>query len=99
MTSRIAALAFAGLAIPATVFAHHSFAAEFDRDQKITLKGSIVRMDWVNRHSWLYIEVKDDNGKVETWALEFGAPNALFRRGWRKTAVPIGATVTVTAYR
>jgi len=81
------------------VAAHHSFAAEFDKDQKITLKGIITKMDWVNPHSWLYINVKGPDGQMQEWELEFGAPNALFRRGWKKDSLPIGTEVTVTAYR
>jgi hypothetical protein len=84
---------------PAPVFAHHSFAAEFDASQPITLKGTITKMEWVNPHSWLYIDVKDPDGKVVNWAIEFGAPNALFRRGWRKTDLPVGVEVTVEGYR
>jgi hypothetical protein len=81
------------------VLAHHSFAAEFDKDQKVTLKGTITKMDWVNPHSWLYINVKGSDGQMQEWELEFGAPNALFRRGWKKDSLPVGTEVTVTAYR
>jgi hypothetical protein len=94
------AAAIAGvLATVVPVLAHHSFAAEFDKDQKVTLKGTITKMDWVNPHSWLYISVKDPDGRVQEWELEFGAPNALFRRGWKKDSLPVGTEVTVTAYR
>jgi hypothetical protein len=81
------------------VLAHHSFAAEFDKDRKVTLKGTITKMDWVNPHSWLYINVKEPDGQMQEWELEFGAPNALFRRGWKKDSLPVGTEVTVTAYR
>ena len=83
----------------AAVSAHHSFAAEFDKDQKVTLKGTITKMDWVNPHSWLYISVKGADGQMQEWELEFGAPNALFRRGWKKDSLPIGTEVTITGYR
>jgi hypothetical protein len=82
----------------ARVLAHHAFSAEFDSDKKVTMTGTIARMEWVNPHSWLWIEVKGADGKVEEWGFEFGPPNALFRRGWTKSAVPPGAKVTVTAY-
>ena len=80
------------------VFAHHSFSAEFDATQPITLKGKLTKMDWVNPHGWLYIDVVQD-GKVVNWAVEAGAPNALVRRGLRKTDFPIGSEVIVKGYR
>ena len=82
----------------APVFAHHSFAAEFDERKPVTLKGTITKMDWVNPHSWLYIDVKTADGKTENWALEFGSPNSLYRRGWKKESLPVGAEVTVTGW-
>jgi len=78
--------------------AHHSFSAEFDEKKPVTLKGTITKMDWINPHGWLYIDVKTADGKVENWALEFGSPNSLYRRGWKKESLPIGAEVTVTGW-
>jgi len=78
--------------------AHHSFAAEFDERKPVTLKGTISKMEWVNPHSWLYIDVKRPDGKTEQWALEFGSPNQLYRRGWTRELLPIGAEVTVTGW-
>lgn len=95
----VAAATVGVLAGVVPVLAHHSFAAEFDKDQKVTLKGTITKMDWVNPHSWLYISVKGPDGQMQEWELEFGAPNALFRRGWKKDSLPVGIEVTVTAYR
>ena len=80
------------------VAAHHAFAAEFDANKKITLEGSISKMEWVNPHAWLWIDVKGKDGKIEKWALEFGPPNALFRRGWRKNSLPAGAKVVAVGY-
>lgn len=80
-------------------FSHHSFAAEFDVKQPITLKGTITKIDLVNPHSWLYINVKSPDGKVVNWAVEMGSPNGLIRRGITKASVPLGAEVTVDGYR
>jgi hypothetical protein len=83
----------------AAALAHHSFAAEFDEKQPITLKGTIARIDLVNPHSWLYVEVKGPDGTVTRWNVEMGAPNALIRRGVTKASVPVGAEVTVEGFR
>jgi hypothetical protein len=79
--------------------AHHSFAAEFDINKPVTLKGTVTTMKWVNPHAWLYIDVKDADGKVTNWACEFGLPQALYRRGWRPKDLPVGMEVTVTGWR
>jgi hypothetical protein len=81
------------------VRAHHSFAAEFDGDKPITLKGTIYRIDLVNPHSWLYVDVKNPDGTVSRWNVEMGAPNALIRKGVTKASVPVGAEVTVEGFR
>ena len=95
------ALVVAGLAllwaVPAV--AHHSFAAEFDATQPITLKGKLTKMEWLNPHGWLHIDVAQPDGKVVSWAIESGAPNALLRRGLRQTDFPIGSEVIVEGYR
>ena len=80
------------------VSAHHSFAAEFDGTKPVTLKGTITQMKWVNPHSWLYIDVKGSDGKVVNWALEFGLPQALYRRGWTKKDLPVGQEVTIQGF-
>ena len=82
-----------------TLRAHHSFAAEFDRNSPVTLTGSVTRVDWGNPHIWVFMDVKDDTGKVSNWGVEGGAPNALFRNGWRKDSLKVGDTVTVEGFR
>jgi hypothetical protein len=80
-------------------YAHHSFAAEYDANKPITLKGTIVRFDFVNPHAWLYITVKEADGKETRWNVEMSSPNSLIRRGVNKNSVPVGAEVTVVGYR
>src|SRR5262249_28096603 len=80
-------------------FSHHSFAAEFDANRPITLKGTITKVDLVNPHSWLYLDVKEADGKVVNWAVEMGSPNGLIRRGISKSSVPVGTEVTVEGYK
>ena len=87
------------LATASPTRAHHSFAAEFDAAQPITVKGTVARIDLVNPHAWLYVEVKKADGSVERWNVEMGSPNSLIRRGVSKQSVPIGAEVTVEGYR
>jgi hypothetical protein len=78
--------------------AHHSFAAEFDANKPITLHGKLTKMEWVNPHGWLYIDVTDKDGHVVNWGIEAGAPNALLRRGLRKTDFPAGIEIVVTGF-
>lgn len=78
--------------------AHHSFAAEYDSNKQITVKGVVQKVAWVNPHAYVYIEVKDESGKVTTWAFESLSPNALARQGWSRNSLKVGETVTVEGY-
>lgn len=93
----IAGVVVLAAAIPAS--GHHAFSAEFDGNRPITLRGKVVKMAWVNPHSWITMEVKGKGGKVETWDVEAGAPNALFRRGFRKDSLPPGLEIVIEGYQ
>lgn len=80
------------------VTAHHAFSAEFDASKPVTLSGTVTKMEWVNPHVWMHIDVKDAAGQVVTWAIEGGAPNSLFRRGIRKDSLPLGILVKVEGF-
>ena len=81
------------------VRAHHSFAAEYDGNQPITIRGKIHKVDWVNPHSWIHVDIADADGKVTTWRCETAPPNGLFRRGWTRSSLPQGTEVTVEGFR
>jgi hypothetical protein len=83
----------------APVAAHHAFAAEFDVNQPVKVKGTLTKVEWVNPHAWIYVDVKGADGKVVNWHFELGPPNALFRLGWKKDSIPTGIEVEVTGYR
>jgi hypothetical protein len=78
--------------------AHHSFAAEYDQNKPVSVKGSVNRVAWVNPHAYLYINVKDDKGKLTVWAFELLSPNALARQGWNNKSLVYGDEVTVDGY-
>ncbi len=78
-----------------TASAHHSFAAEFDAKKPIKLEGTVTKVEWTNPHVWIYLNVKDENGKVTNWGAELGPPHGLQRRGWRRNTLEIGTQITV----
>jgi hypothetical protein len=81
------------------VMAHHSFAAQFDDKAPITVQGTLTKMEWLNPHTWIYVDVKQADGKVVTWAIEGAAPNGLLRRGLRRADFPLGSELTIQAFR
>jgi len=83
----------------ANAFAHHSFAAEFDTNSPIHLEGVVVEFEWVNPHSWLVIDVTQQDGEVERWRVEGGAPSALLRRGWDRNSLPPGTKVVIDGWQ
>jgi hypothetical protein len=95
------ATVLAGIALAcsvAAVEAHHSFSAQYDGQKPVTLRGTITKMLWSNPHGHLYIDVKMADGKVVTWELETAAPAGLYRRGWRREDLPVGAAVVVRGF-
>jgi hypothetical protein len=83
----------------APAFAHHAFSAEFDANKQVKLKGTIAKMDWINPHAWLHIDVKETDGAVTRWMIELGPPNSLIKRGWTKQSVPVGIEVSIVGYQ
>jgi hypothetical protein len=90
-------LLLAGTAV--SLSAHHAFAAEFDAKKPVAFKGIVTRMDWINPHVWLHIDVKEADGTVKNWAIEGGTPNVLFRRGFTKESLKSGTEVMITGYQ
>ena len=81
------------------VLAHHAFAAEFDAFKPLVLKGTVAKMEWINPHSWIHIDVTGPDGTVERWMIEGGPPNSLFRRGFTQDSMPIGAELVIDGYQ
>jgi hypothetical protein len=101
MTSRLAVW-IAGVTLfvtTAPVWGHHSFAAEFDANRPVKLRGTVTEMEWINPHSWIHIDVKGKDGKVISWMVEGGSPNALLRRGFTKSALPAGTEILIQGYQ
>ena len=87
------------LSVSAPVFAHHGFSVEFDKDNPLTLTGTVTKMEFMNPHIYFYVDVKGKDGKVVNWAFEGGPPNVIYRQGWRKDTLKPGDLVTVKGFR
>jgi hypothetical protein len=104
MGKRLAAIVFVaaplGLLLAASpAAAHHAFAADFDANAPVRLTGAVSKIEWVNPHGWIHIDVKDGDGKMTTWAIETIGPNALLRRGWKRDTLKIGDVIVVDGFK
>ena len=97
--AHVAVVFIVALVLRATVAGHHSFAAQFDGDKPVVLKGAITKVDWRNPHIWVYLDVRDADGTVTKWECEGGAPNALTRQGWGREHLKLGEELTVEGWR
>ena len=93
----ITGLALMVTAVP--LYAHHSFAAEFDAAKVVKITGTVTKIEWTNPHAWFYVDVKDESGKVTNWAWELGSPNSLTRSGWSRNSMKIGDAIIVEGSR
>ena len=101
MKIRLLAVLVATMALTSAmpVFAHHSFAAEFDSTKTVSLTGVVTKVEWMNPHTYFYIDVRDESGKVANWACEMGSPNGLTRQGWTRNTLRVGMKVTMDGTR
>jgi len=100
MKMRLAAFSLGVLLAGSSAWAHHAFAAEFDVDKPLQLRGKVIKMEWINPHSWIHIAVPDEKtGKVNEWMIECGPPNGLLRRGFTKASLPVGTEILVVGWQ
>ena len=100
MRKMFLAVAGVGLLLAgAPVLAHHAFSAEFDANKPIKLTGTVTKMEWINPHAWIHLDVKQPDGSVQSWMVEGGTPNTLFRRGFTKDSLQLGTEIVVDGYQ
>jgi hypothetical protein len=99
ITAQTLAIVVIGAFTAPLLLAHHSFAAQFDADKPVTLAGTITKVEWTNPHTYFYVDVLDDAGRTINWAVEGGAPNSLYRAGWKPTSLKAGDKVTIVGSR
>ena len=83
----------------ASVWAHHAFGAEFDANKEVKLRGTVTKVEWINPHAWIHLDVKRPDGSVEQWMIEGGPPNSLVRRGFTKESLAVGTEIVVDGYQ
>ena len=94
----VAVVGLGVLLAAASLSAHHAFSAEFDSNKPVNLEGAVTKTEWTNPHAWIYIDVKQADGKVVNWAIEMGPPNALLRRGWKRSSMQYGVLIKVEGF-
>jgi hypothetical protein len=100
MRTKLILVAIAGALLAAVpVWAHHAFAAEFDAQKPVKLSGPVTKVEWINPHAWIHVDVKGADGKVVNWMVEGGSPNTLLRRGMTKNSLEVGTVIVVDGYQ
>ena len=99
MKAKLAIVIALVVVVAVPVIAHHAFSAEFDANRPLTLEGKVTRMEWINPHAWIHVEITKDDGTKEKWMVEGGTPNTLLRRGFTKNSLAIGSEIKVDGYQ